>query len=255
MKNRWARVAEPTSTSRRPVANGSSVPACPTLCLSPVRSRSSRRTRATTSCDVIPAGFAYRITPDCVTARSRLLVSALDSALVVACPAARHQDVCTLLDRHPESARSPLELLGDACADVLDELREWFRGRRSGGLAMAAAAQRARDHRHVDLPVGRAQAHLAALAVEQLTNEHRDLRVLYRAQVVDDAFGVRLDRAGLAEVAAREVSDRDATIVVAAHARERTCQKLETRERQGPGELAGETRPGGAGGEPPPPPP
>src|SRR3954469_1925923 len=239
MKNRWARVAEPTSTSRRPVANGSSVPACPTLCLSPVRSRSSRRTRATTSCDVIPAGFAYRITPDCVTARSRLLVSAVDSALAVARPAAHHQEVCTLLDRRKRA--QSLELLGDACADVLDELREWFRGRRSGGLAMAAAAQRARDHRHVDLPVGRAQAHLAALAVEQLTDEHRDLRVLDRAQVVDDAFGVGLDRAGLAEVAAREVSDRDATIVVAAHARERTCQKLETRERQVLVELAVDT--------------
>src|SRR3954453_693998 len=136
MKKRWARVAEPTSTSRRPVANGSSVPACPTLCLSPVRSRSWRRTRATTSCDVIPAGFAYRITPDCVTARSRLLVSVVDSALVVARPAARHQEVCTLLDRHPESARSR--------GNASERLRE-----RHHGLAETARVRR----RHSD-PVG-----------------------------------------------------------------------------------------------------
>ena len=46
-------VAFSTPTTRTPVAIGSSVPACPTF-LVPV----SRRTRATTSCDVIPPGLS-----------------------------------------------------------------------------------------------------------------------------------------------------------------------------------------------------
>src|SRR5512146_2936291 len=48
-----SRVPRPRRTTRRPVANGSSVPAWPTR-LMPV----ARRTCDTTSCDVMPAGLS-----------------------------------------------------------------------------------------------------------------------------------------------------------------------------------------------------
>src|SRR5579863_3982222 len=51
--NSRTRVALPTPRTRRPVASGSSVPAWPTL-----RSRRSRRTASTTSCDVFPLGLS-----------------------------------------------------------------------------------------------------------------------------------------------------------------------------------------------------
>src|SRR5205823_8298393 len=58
MRKRCTRVARPTSTSSSPVANGSSVPAWP------VRLRpSDRRTRATTSCEVVPGGLSARMRP------------------------------------------------------------------------------------------------------------------------------------------------------------------------------------------------
>jgi len=41
------------------------------LTRSPKRSPSSRRTSATTSCDVMPAGFANRMTPDSATSAAR----------------------------------------------------------------------------------------------------------------------------------------------------------------------------------------
>ena len=51
-------VARPTSTTRRPVAKGSSVPVCPTA-----RVPSSRRTRWTTSWEVSPAGLSTSSAP------------------------------------------------------------------------------------------------------------------------------------------------------------------------------------------------
>src|SRR3954447_23732490 len=59
MRKRCTRVARPTSTSSRPVANGSSVPAWPTFTPRPSR----RRTPSTTSWEVIPAGLSTRRTP------------------------------------------------------------------------------------------------------------------------------------------------------------------------------------------------
>src|SRR5438552_1723311 len=47
------RVPRPTRTTSNPVANGSSVPACPTRC-----DPTTRRTIATTSCDVTPGGLS-----------------------------------------------------------------------------------------------------------------------------------------------------------------------------------------------------
>src|SRR5690349_5376232 len=57
----WDFVARPSSTTSSPVAKGSSVPACPTrgaLRLPP----SARRTAATTSCELTPAGLSIRST-------------------------------------------------------------------------------------------------------------------------------------------------------------------------------------------------
>src|SRR3954467_7452421 len=93
-----------------------------------------------------------------------------------------------------------LERLSYPGANVVDQLLERHLGGRARRLAMSATAERASDDRHVDLTVRRAQAHLAAFLVEQLAHEHRDLGVLDRAQVVHDALGIGLDRAGLAEV-------------------------------------------------------
>src|SRR3954447_2185965 len=58
MNRAWQRVASlPSRSRRRPVANGSSVPAWPVFCLR------SRRTRATMSCDVTPASLSTSRTP------------------------------------------------------------------------------------------------------------------------------------------------------------------------------------------------
>src|SRR5712691_12733085 len=53
LRNCASRVARPRTSARTPVAAGSSVPVWPIL-----GSRSARRTRATTSCDVGPAGLS-----------------------------------------------------------------------------------------------------------------------------------------------------------------------------------------------------
>src|SRR4051794_22814906 len=67
-RKRCTRVARPTSTTSRPVAKGSSVPAWPTRAFSPVASRSARRSRTSTSCDVSPAGLSQSRTPSMWTA-------------------------------------------------------------------------------------------------------------------------------------------------------------------------------------------
>src|SRR5579864_3256195 len=56
--NRARRVARPMTSGRTPVAAGSRVPVCPMR-----RSRSTRRRRATTSCDVGPAGLSMTNRP------------------------------------------------------------------------------------------------------------------------------------------------------------------------------------------------
>src|SRR5919106_5876771 len=57
MKRPWRRVAAPDSSSRSPVAKGSSVPACP------VRAPVRRRTAATIANEDGPAGLSARMIP------------------------------------------------------------------------------------------------------------------------------------------------------------------------------------------------
>ncbi len=59
VRNCDRRVALPITTGNTPVANGSSVPVCPTRVLRGNR----RRTVATTSCDVMPSGLSTMRTP------------------------------------------------------------------------------------------------------------------------------------------------------------------------------------------------
>src|SRR5689334_16203455 len=56
--NGMSRVARPSSTTRSPVAKGSRVPACPAR-----DALVARRTIATTSCDVRPAGLSTSASP------------------------------------------------------------------------------------------------------------------------------------------------------------------------------------------------
>src|SRR5205085_6394773 len=53
-----SRVPRPTRMTSNPVANGSKVPACPTRC-----DPATRRTIATTSCDVTPGGLSTSSKP------------------------------------------------------------------------------------------------------------------------------------------------------------------------------------------------
>src|SRR3954469_24277200 len=191
MRKRCARRARPTSTSSRPVANGSSVPACPAL-----RTARARRVASVRSCEVLPAGLSTRTSPS-------------------------------------TEGRRYLQLGGDLLAQERDELVLGELGGEAGRAAMAAAAAGAGDGRHVDVAVGRAQRDLlaCAVAVEQLARQRRDLRALDRAQVVDDALGVALLRAGHPEVVAGQVRERQRAVVEAVEVRERAPEQLELRVR------------------------
>src|SRR5579875_3130720 len=172
-----ALVARPTSTSSRPVANGSSVPAWP------VRAPpSARRTAATTSCEVMPAGLSTSRTPSC--ARPRSLMSRARAR-------ARRADE----RRGGGPGGGGVQLRGDRLAQERDQLLGLERGREPRRAAVPAAALRAGDDGDVDVVVGGAQGHFAlalALAAGELAHERRDLGALERAQLVDDALGVAL---------------------------------------------------------------
>src|SRR3954451_14420949 len=192
MKNRCARVARPTSTISSPVANGSSVPAWPTRRMP----GSSRRTIATTSCEVFPAGLSTRITPSMRTAS--------------------------------------LELRGDLAAQEVDQLVPGHRRAEAGGLAVAAAPLGPGDRGDVDALVGGAQRHLpppVLAGAGEIAHETGHGRPGDGAQVVHDALGVVLLRAGLGVVLHREVGDRQPAVVVALDLGERAGQQLELAER------------------------
>ena len=195
MKNRCARVARPTSTSSRPVANGSSVPACPTF----VPRGSERRTSATTSCEVTPAGFARRSTPSMGVAQAA--------------------GSCSRTWPRSWSTSS-----GYGTAVEKPAACGWPPPPNSRAMP-----------RHVHRAVGGAQAHLAhplAVVGEQLAHQHRHARALDGAHVVHHALGVGLERAGLLVVALRQVGDRERAVVVALHARQRALKQLQPPERQ-----------------------
>src|SRR5919204_2914773 len=154
MKNRCARVAGPTRTSMSPVANGSSVPACPTF---PPR---SRRTRATTSWEVGPAALSAR--------------------------------------RTPGGGGCGLAAGGELGTKRGDQLRIGQVGRKPRGPPVASAAVAARDRAHVDVLAGRSQADLPrrSAGVGAIPDNGGEARPLERADVVDDALGQHLLRAG-----------------------------------------------------------
>src|SRR5438309_6862868 len=58
MSKSWILVPRPIVSSNKPVAIGSRVPQCPIFLIS-----SLRRTKATTSCDVIPSALSTNKTP------------------------------------------------------------------------------------------------------------------------------------------------------------------------------------------------
>src|SRR3954447_26434573 len=208
MKKRWNRVAWPTRTSSTPVAKGSSVPAWPTFA---PRAIGSRRTRATTSCEVTPAGFARTSTPlgDGDIARKANQLGA----------------------NGPGRA---LQLGGDLRSDEVDQLAAGLLGGEPGRLAVAAAALLAGDHAHVDVVGGRPEADLAdALAafLELLAYQRRDDCALDGADVVHDPLGIVLVRPVLLIVGALDVRDREVAVVIALNGREHARQQLQLRER------------------------
>src|SRR3954451_21356980 len=212
MKNRWKRVAWPTNTSSRPVANGSSVPACPTFAPCAI---GIDRTCSTTSCEVKPAGFATSSTP------------------------LRRPPAMTR--RRVPSRRRALELSGDLGANELDQLVPALGAGEAGCLAMAPATLLAGDHAHVHVIGGSPKTHLVhalAAILELLADQRGHHRPLDRADVVDDAFGVILVGAGLLVVRALDVGDREPVVVEALHPHQHARQELQLRERDVLVELA-----------------
>src|SRR5690606_38327989 len=179
MKRACSRVAgRPTRTISSPVANGSSVPACPTR-LTP----SSRRTRATMSWDVGPVGLSARTTAPSL-ARSRV---------------------------------GSAKLGGDSFPEELDELGVRKVGAEAGGAPLPAAAVLAGDRRDVHCAVARAQAHLArpAASVGLVAHDRRGPDALERAHVIDDPLGEVLGGARVLVVGLGDIGEGERAVVVA----------------------------------------
>ena len=192
------RVARPTSTSSRPVANGSSVPAWPTR-----RPRCSRRTAATMSCDVLPAGLSMSRTPS--DTGPRLRPGTCVGVQRAAPPRPRYPSSCaaTSWRRNATSSSGAIAVAKPAAWRWPPPL--WARAMSETSTSPSVARSET-----FDVPG-------AALA-GQLARERGDLRALHRAQVVDDPLGVGLLGAGLGEVLARQARERQAAVVEALHA-------------------------------------
>src|SRR6478672_3270026 len=130
----------PTRTRTRPVANGSSVPACPAR-----RSPRPRRTRTTRSWDVLPAGLSARTRPSI----GRRMMAARSRGVRAA-------------GRWRRAAG--LQLGGDLLAEEGQELLVAEARGEPGRLAVPAAPGGARDERDVDAAVRGAQGDLLAAA-------------------------------------------------------------------------------------------
>ena len=121
---RWpsSRVARLTPSTSTPVAIGSSVPAWPTL-----RVPASRRTRATTSCEVNPAGLSTTTRPDAlgVVTRRRLVVVEVVELVVLVRLAVRVGLAGVRRARRPRGHRGVgLAGLGEQVLDVPGGLRQ-----------------------------------------------------------------------------------------------------------------------------------
>src|SRR5438552_9513477 len=126
------------------------------------------------------------------------------------------------------SARGGKKLAAHEVCDLLDRRLT----REAGRLAVPSPAGLPRDRRDVELVDACPQAHAASWTVlpRRLPNQHGHVRALDGAQVVDDAFRVRLRRADLGEVRADEVRDHDAAALVDLRPLERTREQLQLRE-------------------------
>src|SRR5690348_6525720 len=120
----------------------------------------------------------------------------------------------------------------EAFADLLDDLPQRQSCGEASGLAMAASAEPARDCRYVELVDARAERPLVRMrcAVQLLPDQHRQLRSLDGAQVVDDPFGVGLGSAHLVEIGADEMRDDDPAALEHFGAGEGAREQLELRE-------------------------
>src|SRR5436190_5426064 len=143
MKHGTSLVAAPDSSTSSPVAKGSSVPAWP------VRARVRRRKAATNANEDGPAGLSTNATPTGLSALGGI---------------------------RPRDGEHEL------AAQEVDDLGDRLLGREPGRLAVAPAADLARDRRHVDLVVARAERHTARrpLVAGRFANQGDHLRALDR---------------------------------------------------------------------------
>src|SRR4051795_5276879 len=132
MSTRCTRVARPARTSSSPVAKGSSVPAWPTFIPRP----RPRRTPATMSWEVFPAGLSMRRIPPGIRSREAGCRGSW-SGRGAGCPA------------EDSRAGPSAKLLGDLRPQEGHELVPGQRGGEARGLGVAAAPLLARDARDV----------------------------------------------------------------------------------------------------------
>src|SRR5919197_2429576 len=193
MKHGTSLVAAPDSSTSSPVAKGSSVPAWP------VRARVRRRSAATSANDEGPAGLSTSATPTGLSARGGI----------------RSRD-----GEH------------ELTAQEVDDLGDRLLGREPGRLAVAAAADLARDRRDVDLVVAGAQGHAARrpFIARRLADQGDHLRAFDRAEVVDNALRVRFLGADCAEVVLEEVRHDEPAALEELRPLEGAGEQLQLRE-------------------------